>query len=243
MFPLEREYLGVKPICEVKASDGELCLNRVKPEETLVEARSGSDVQIDLSLRIAEAPELAMRDEPNVKLRCRSVRSSDTTKGVSSSRQPDALKMDGAQAYHLYFTHSRDYRLWMQILVVVANIQMRTLKTEVEKGSVGTAVGNGLVDPNWYLNGNPEIGLTSARVCTSDEPHASVGSGALVTVLENPQEGRFIPSRTDNRSSGLWKFMAGLSELLGLLFPRGYGGLEGLGYSALFMESAISTQS
>jgi hypothetical protein len=27
--------------------DGELCLNRAKPEETLVEARSDSDVQID----------------------------------------------------------------------------------------------------------------------------------------------------------------------------------------------------
>ena len=27
--------------------DGELCLSRVKPEETLVEARSGSNVQID----------------------------------------------------------------------------------------------------------------------------------------------------------------------------------------------------
>ena len=27
--------------------DGELCPDRVKPEETLVEARSGSDVQID----------------------------------------------------------------------------------------------------------------------------------------------------------------------------------------------------
>lgn len=27
--------------------DGELCLGRAKPEETLVEARSGSDVQID----------------------------------------------------------------------------------------------------------------------------------------------------------------------------------------------------
>ena len=27
--------------------DGELCLGRVKPGETLVEARSGSDVQID----------------------------------------------------------------------------------------------------------------------------------------------------------------------------------------------------
>ena len=31
--------------CDPK--DGELCLDRVKPEETLVEARSGSDVQID----------------------------------------------------------------------------------------------------------------------------------------------------------------------------------------------------
>ena len=71
------EYLGDKPICarklidtkalswqyhpaltfyteltEVKhlwwdPKDGELCLNRVKPEETLVEARSDSDVQID----------------------------------------------------------------------------------------------------------------------------------------------------------------------------------------------------
>jgi len=27
--------------------DGELCLNRMKPEETLVEVRSDSDVQID----------------------------------------------------------------------------------------------------------------------------------------------------------------------------------------------------
>ena len=35
----------------------------------------------------------------------------------------------------------------MQILVVVANIQVRSLKTEVEKGSMGTAVGHGLVDP------------------------------------------------------------------------------------------------
>ena len=35
----------------------------------------------------------------------------------------------------------------VQILVVVANIQMRTLKTEVEKGSMETAIGHGLVDP------------------------------------------------------------------------------------------------
>jgi hypothetical protein len=35
----------------------------------------------------------------------------------------------------------------VQILVVVANIQMRTLKTEVEKGSMRTAFGHGLFDP------------------------------------------------------------------------------------------------
>ena len=35
----------------------------------------------------------------------------------------------------------------VQISVVVANIQMRTLKTEVEKGSMWTAIGHGLVDP------------------------------------------------------------------------------------------------
>jgi hypothetical protein len=35
----------------------------------------------------------------------------------------------------------------VQILVVVANIQMRTLKTDVEKGSMTTALGHGLFDP------------------------------------------------------------------------------------------------
>ena len=37
--------------------------------------------------------------------------------------------------------------LVVQILVVVANIQMRTLKTEVGKVSMCTAIGHGLVDP------------------------------------------------------------------------------------------------
>jgi len=66
------EYVGDKPICAAKATettvqtssfsmtsgsqlehtgwdpkDGELCLGRMKPEETLVEVRRGSDVQID----------------------------------------------------------------------------------------------------------------------------------------------------------------------------------------------------
>ena len=38
-------------------------------------------------------------------------------------------------------------RAIVQILVVVATIQMRTLKTEVEKGSMRTVFGHGLVDP------------------------------------------------------------------------------------------------
>jgi len=69
------EYRGWKPLCAMKVivvgrcaqstgvnplgewsecehacwdpKDGELCLNRVKPGETLVEVRSDSDVQID----------------------------------------------------------------------------------------------------------------------------------------------------------------------------------------------------
>ena len=32
--------------------DGELCPGRTKPEETLVEVRSGSDVQIDRQIRV-----------------------------------------------------------------------------------------------------------------------------------------------------------------------------------------------
>jgi hypothetical protein len=42
--------LGERSECEHISwdpKDGELCLNRVKPRETAVEARSGSDVQID----------------------------------------------------------------------------------------------------------------------------------------------------------------------------------------------------
>jgi len=40
----------------------------------------------------------------------------------------------------------------LQILVVVANIQMKTLKADVEKGSVWTAIGHGLVDPKIGTN-------------------------------------------------------------------------------------------
>jgi len=47
----------------------------------------------------------------------------------------------------------------VQILVLVANIHLRTVKTEVEKGSMSTAVGHGLVGPKiickcllWWFN-------------------------------------------------------------------------------------------
>ena len=40
----------------------------------------------------------------------------------------------------------------VQILVLVANIHMRTMKTEVEKGSMSTAVGHGLAGPKTNCN-------------------------------------------------------------------------------------------
>ena len=43
-------------------------------------------------------------------------------------------------------------QLPVQILVVVAIIQMRTLKTEVEKGSMWTAIGHGLAGPKGKIN-------------------------------------------------------------------------------------------
>ena len=42
----------------------------------------------------------------------------------------------------------------VQILVVVANTQMRNLRAEVEKGSMRTVLGHGLVDPKAEGNSN-----------------------------------------------------------------------------------------
>ena len=115
---------------------------------------------------------------------------SETAKECVTTHLPNqlALKMDGAQALCLYPavgasdqapTSRRAWRSWtqplarawvkrplVQILVVVANIQTRTLKAEVEKGSVWTALGHGWVDPK--PQGNPVrmrgfLGLRSAK--------------------------------------------------------------------------------
>ncbi len=85
---------------------------------------------------------------------------SESAKECVTTHLPNelALKMDGAEACYLYSTagasatrqrvggrgvrgegfcaRARLERTLVQILVVVANIQVRTLKTEVEKGSV-----------------------------------------------------------------------------------------------------------
>lgn len=45
----------------------------------------------------------------------------------------------------------------MQILVVVANIQVRSLKTEVEKGSACTVIVRGLIGPKAQANAGHEL--------------------------------------------------------------------------------------
>jgi len=51
----------------------------------------------------------------------------------------------------------------VQILVVVANIQAKSLKTEVGKGSLATAVDQGLVDPE--LHGNSITNMAGLSDC------------------------------------------------------------------------------
>ncbi len=54
----------------------------------------------------------------------------------------------------------------MQILVVVANIQVRSLKAEVEKGSMGTAVDHGSGGPSDPVTRYREVGCRcSVNVC------------------------------------------------------------------------------
>ena len=49
---------------------------------------------------------------------------------------------------------------YVQILVVVATIQMRTLKTDVEKGSMWTAIGHGSVSPKMRSKEGSERGIS-----------------------------------------------------------------------------------
>jgi len=68
-----------------------------------------------------------------------------------------------------------------QILVVVASIQLRTLKTEVGKGSRPTAVGPGLASPEGSGNSVTNGRLWCLRVLVSP---AMIPKGNPVKILE-----------------------------------------------------------
>ena len=67
----------------------------------------------------------------------------------------------------------------VQILVVVANIQTRTLKAEVEKGSTWTAVERGSVDPKEQAKAVPKRGGES-----EPPPHIRKGIGSRFPNLD-----------------------------------------------------------
>ena len=84
----------------------------------------------------------------------------------------------------------------VQILVVVASIQMRTLKTEVEKGSIWTADGHGLVDPKRWAN--------SVWKC-SIMGHLSKGNQVYIPELECGFSGPFGPHLQSRNWTRRWQ--------------------------------------
>ena len=68
----------------------------------------------------------------------------------------------------------------MQILAVVANIQMRTLETEVGNGSMSTVIGHGLAGPKGTRNCKKEPVEASASV---SRPFFSKGKVVKIPLL------------------------------------------------------------
>ena len=76
----------------------------------------------------------------------------------------------------------------MQILVVVANIQVRTLKAEVEKGSMGTAVGHGSGGPKRSGDSVQSRGVPYICICVcvyiyAGSPSERKGIGLIFPTL------------------------------------------------------------
>ena len=75
----------------------------------------------------------------------------------------------------------------MQILVVVANIQVRTLKAEVEKGSMGTAVDHGSGGPKRSGDSVQSRGVPFMCVCVcvlfAGSPPERKGIGLIFSTL------------------------------------------------------------
>ena len=83
-------------------------------------------------------------------------------------------------------------RLLVQILVVVATIQMRTLKTDVEKGSAWTAIGRGWVGPERKGNSvSCRLALRSAKGNRVNIPEP--GLGYDVATQRNPLTQEWAP--------------------------------------------------
>ena len=70
------------------------------------------------------------------------------------------------------------------MLVVVANIQMRTLKTEMDRGSMWTAVGHGLVDLKRFGNSVSKCLIMG---------HLSKWNQVNIPKLESGYSGPFVP--------------------------------------------------
>ncbi|KAK4373355.1 hypothetical protein RND71_008739 [Anisodus tanguticus] len=90
-----------------------------------------------------------------------------------------------------------------QILVVVANIQMRTLKAEEGKGSMKSGdVGGSLGKSYFSFNSPPTPETARPEVGSSGRKSTArrVVSGALPAALENPEDRvPSTPGRTHNR--------------------------------------------
>jgi len=83
----------------------------------------------------------------------------------------------------------------VQILVVVASIQMRTLKTEVGNGSMTTAFGHGLVGPEKSVNSKN----SKLRVAKLVEALEFISKGNPVNIPE-PCLGYIAVTRRTRRS-------------------------------------------
>jgi len=76
----------------------------------------------------------------------------------------------------------------VRILVVVASTQAGTLRAEVGKGSMRTAVGHGLVGPKWSGDAVPRV-----RDCAGEEKINKGGQLSLLVFFSQYQTRGFPP--------------------------------------------------
>ena len=82
----------------------------------------------------------------------------------------------------------------VQILVVVAIIQMRTLKAEVEKGSMKTVLGHGLLDPK-AMRKRMECMVSTMKPKGNEVNIPQAGRGFCVVTQMNLETSAWPPGR------------------------------------------------